>query len=119
VALDWRNRADVTIVFTAADVAAVVSSTIVTGSAIIVVDSVVGVPAVISIIVFIGWPSPKIEEDMEFSKGLSVKQNLKNFDLRNLRSISSIGPLKPMLPNIDFFVDLHDDRMGHKDELIF
>jgi hypothetical protein len=47
-------------------------------------------------------PSPKIEEEMEFSKGLSVKRNLKKFDLRNMRSISSVGPLKPMLPDIDF-----------------
>jgi hypothetical protein len=55
VALDWRDRADITIVITAITVAAVVSGTIVAGGAIVTVDSVVRVPTVVSIVVFIGW----------------------------------------------------------------
>jgi hypothetical protein len=54
--LDWRNRTDITIVIAAATVAAIVSGTIVAGGAIITVDSVVEVPTVVSIVVFIGWP---------------------------------------------------------------
>jgi hypothetical protein len=54
--LDWRNRADITIVITATTVTAVSSGTIVAGGAIVAVDSVVRVPAVVSIIVFIGQP---------------------------------------------------------------
>jgi hypothetical protein len=54
VALHWRNRADITIIMTAAVVA--VSGTIVAGGAIIAVNSVVGVPTVVSIVVFIGRP---------------------------------------------------------------
>jgi alkylated DNA nucleotide flippase Atl1 len=51
--LDWRNRANVTIVIAAAAVAAIVSGTIITGGAII---SIVGVPAVVSVVVFIRRP---------------------------------------------------------------
>jgi hypothetical protein len=54
--LDWRNRADITIVITAVAVAAVVFGTIVAGGAIVTVDSVVRVPAVVSIVVFIERP---------------------------------------------------------------
>jgi hypothetical protein len=54
VVLDCRNRADITIVITTATVAVIVSDTIVAGGAIIAVDSVVGVPTVISIVLFIG-----------------------------------------------------------------
>jgi hypothetical protein len=54
VALDWRDRADITIVITATAVTVVVSGTIVANGAIIAVDSVVEVPAVVSIVVFIG-----------------------------------------------------------------
>jgi hypothetical protein len=50
-ALDWGNRADITIIITAATNAAAVSGTIVAGEAIITVDSI------IFIVVFIGWPS--------------------------------------------------------------
>jgi hypothetical protein len=50
--LDWRNRADITIIIAAAAVAAIVSGIIVAGGAIITVDSVVEVPTV----VFNGWP---------------------------------------------------------------
>jgi hypothetical protein len=46
--LDWRDRADITIVITAVVVGAVISSTIIAGGAIVAVDSVV------SIVVFIG-----------------------------------------------------------------
>jgi hypothetical protein len=51
--LDWRDCADITIVITTAVVAAIVSSTIIAGGAIIAVDSVVRVLAIISIIIFI------------------------------------------------------------------
>jgi hypothetical protein len=51
-ALDWRNRADITIVIAAAAITTIVSDTIIAGGAIIAVDSISGVPAV----VFIGWP---------------------------------------------------------------
>jgi hypothetical protein len=51
--LDWRDRADITIVITAAAVAVVVFGTIVAGGAIVAIDFVVGVPAVVLIIVFI------------------------------------------------------------------
>jgi hypothetical protein len=54
--LDWRNRADITIVIAAAAIATIISGTIVAGGAVITVDSVVGVSAVVSIVVFIGWP---------------------------------------------------------------
>jgi hypothetical protein len=50
--LDWGNRADITIVITAATVAVVVSGTIITGEAIIAIDSVVRV----SDVIFIGRP---------------------------------------------------------------
>jgi hypothetical protein len=53
--LDWRNRADITIIITIAAVATIISSTIVDGGTIITIDSVVGVPAITSIVVFIGW----------------------------------------------------------------
>jgi hypothetical protein len=55
--LDWKNRADITIIITVATVTAVVSGTIVAGGAIVPVNSIVGVPAIVSIIVFIGRPS--------------------------------------------------------------
>jgi hypothetical protein len=54
--LDWGNRADITIVITAATVAVIVSGTIITGEAIIAIDSVVRVSNVIFIVVFIGRP---------------------------------------------------------------
>jgi hypothetical protein len=55
--LDWRNRADVTIIIAAA-AAAILSDTIIPGGAIITIGSairvpVIGVPAVISVVVFI------------------------------------------------------------------
>jgi adenine deaminase len=43
VALDWGNRANITIVIAAAAIIDVVSGTIVAGEAIITVDSIVGV----------------------------------------------------------------------------
>jgi hydrogenase maturation factor HypE len=52
VALDWRNHTGITIVITAVAIAAIVSDTIIAGGAIVTVDSIVGVPAV----VFIGRP---------------------------------------------------------------
>jgi hypothetical protein len=55
--LDWRNRADITIIIIAAAVTAVISSTIIAGGAIITVNSVFGVLTIVSIIVFIGRPS--------------------------------------------------------------
>jgi hypothetical protein len=54
--LDWRNRADVTIVIAAAAVAAIISGTIITGGAIIAVGSVIRVPVVISVVIFVRWP---------------------------------------------------------------
>jgi hypothetical protein len=60
--LDWRNRADVAIIIAiAAVIAAIVSDIVVTGGAIIVIGSiigvhVVGVPAVISIVIFVRRP---------------------------------------------------------------
>jgi hypothetical protein len=54
--LDWRNRDDVTIVIAAAAVTTIVSSTVITGGAIIAISFVVGVPAVISVIVFVRRP---------------------------------------------------------------
>jgi hypothetical protein len=56
MALDWRNRADVTIVITAAAVAAIISSTVITSWAIITVGSVIGVPAVVSVVIFVRRP---------------------------------------------------------------
>jgi hypothetical protein len=50
--LDWGNRTDITIVITAATVAVVISGTIITGEAIIAIDSVVRV----SDVIFIGRP---------------------------------------------------------------
>jgi hypothetical protein len=49
VAPEWRNHTNITIIITTATVATVVSDTIVAGGAIVAVDSVVRVPAVISI----------------------------------------------------------------------
>jgi hypothetical protein len=51
--LDWRNRVEVTIIFTAAAVASIVSGTIITGGAIVTVGSIVRVLAVISVIIFV------------------------------------------------------------------
>jgi hypothetical protein len=45
--LDWRNRADVAIVITAAAVAVIVSGTIITGGAIVTIGSIVGVPVAV------------------------------------------------------------------------
>jgi hypothetical protein len=56
MALDWRDRVDITIIITAAAVTAIVSGTIVVGGSIVAVDSVVGVPYVVSIVIFIGRP---------------------------------------------------------------
>jgi hypothetical protein len=47
--LDWRNRAGVAIVITAAAVAVIVSSTVITGGAIIAIGSIVRVHAVVFI----------------------------------------------------------------------
>jgi hypothetical protein len=47
MALDWRNRADVTIIITTVTVAAVVFGTVITSGAIVAVGSVVGVPIII------------------------------------------------------------------------
>jgi hypothetical protein len=57
MALDWRNRADIAIII-AATAAAILSDTIIPGGAIITVGSVIrvpviGVPVVISVVVFI------------------------------------------------------------------
>jgi hypothetical protein len=52
--LDWRTCADITI--TTAPVAAIISSTVVTGGAIITIGFVVNVPAVIFVVIFIGRP---------------------------------------------------------------
>jgi hypothetical protein len=54
--LDWRNCADVTIIIAAAVVTAIVSDIIITGGAIIAIGSVVGVPTVISIVIFVRRP---------------------------------------------------------------
>jgi hypothetical protein len=54
--LDWRNRADITIIIATATVAAVISSTIIAGGAIVAIDSIVRVPAIVSIVVFIRRP---------------------------------------------------------------
>jgi hypothetical protein len=55
-ALDWGNCADITIVITTTAVTAVVSGTIVAGEAIIAINSVIGVPAAVFIVVFSGLP---------------------------------------------------------------
>jgi hypothetical protein len=52
--LDWRNHADVTIIIVAAAVTVVVSSTVITSGA--TVGSIVGVPTIVSIVVFIRRP---------------------------------------------------------------
>jgi hypothetical protein len=67
----------------------------------------------------IHMPSPNMEEDMEFQIGLSVKKILEFACLENLRYLALFGPFKQMLPNINFFVDSHDGRTTHKDELMF
>jgi hypothetical protein len=54
--LDWRNCANIAIIIAAAAVAAVISDTIITSGANVAVGSIVGVPAVISIVVFVRWP---------------------------------------------------------------
>jgi hypothetical protein len=54
--LDWRNRADVTIIIAAAAITAIVSSTVITSGAIVTVTSVIGVPTVISVVVFVRQP---------------------------------------------------------------
>jgi hypothetical protein len=54
--LDWRNRADVAIVITAAAVTAIVSGTVITGGVIVAIGSVVGVPTIISVVVFVRRP---------------------------------------------------------------
>jgi hypothetical protein len=56
MALDWRNRADVAIIITAATVAAIIFGTVITGGAIITIGSVIGVPAIVSVVIFIRWP---------------------------------------------------------------
>jgi hypothetical protein len=53
---DWRNRADVAIIIAATVVAAVVSDTVITSGAIIIIGSIIGVLAVVSVVVFIRWP---------------------------------------------------------------
>jgi hypothetical protein len=55
-ALDWRNRADITIVIAAAAVAAIIPGIVITGGAFIAVGSVVGVPTVVSVVVFVRRP---------------------------------------------------------------
>jgi hypothetical protein len=52
--LDQRTCANITV--TAAPVAAIISSTVVTGRVVITIGSVIGVPAVISVVIFIGRP---------------------------------------------------------------
>jgi hypothetical protein len=42
-------------------------------------------------------PSPNMKEDIEFQKGLTVKQ------IRALLGL--LGPLKQLLPDIDFFCE--------------
>jgi hypothetical protein len=51
MALDRRTCTD--IVVTAAPVAAIISSAVVTGRAVITIGSVVGVPTVVSVVVFV------------------------------------------------------------------
>jgi hypothetical protein len=53
MALDWRNRTDVTIIIAIAVVTVVISGTIITSGAIVAVGSIIGVPAIISIVVFV------------------------------------------------------------------
>jgi hypothetical protein len=50
--LDRRTCADITV--TAAPVAAIISSTVITGRVIITTSSVVEVPAVVSVVIFVG-----------------------------------------------------------------
>jgi hypothetical protein len=52
--LDRRACADIAV--TAAPVAAIISSAVVTGRAVITIGSIVGVPAVVSFIIFVGRP---------------------------------------------------------------
>jgi hypothetical protein len=54
--IDWRNRVDIAIIIAAATVVDVVSGTIITSWAIIAVGSIIRVPTVISIVVFIKRP---------------------------------------------------------------
>jgi hypothetical protein len=53
-ALDWRTCANIAVA--AAPVAAIISSTVITRRAIITIGSVVGVPVIVSIVIFVGWP---------------------------------------------------------------
>jgi hypothetical protein len=50
--LDQRTCADITVA--AAPVAAIISSVVVTGRAIITIGSIVGVPTIVPVIIFIG-----------------------------------------------------------------
>jgi hypothetical protein len=50
------NYADITIIITAAAIATIISDTIITGKAIIAIDSIVVVPTIVFIVVFIRWP---------------------------------------------------------------
>jgi hypothetical protein len=54
--LDWRNRADVTIIIAIAAVTAIVSGTVITSGAIITIGSIVRVPVIVSVVIFIWWP---------------------------------------------------------------
>jgi hypothetical protein len=51
------NYADITIIISTAAVATIVSGTIITGEAIIAIDSIVVVLTIVFIIIFIRWPS--------------------------------------------------------------
>jgi hypothetical protein len=52
--LDWRTCADITV--TTAPVAAIISSAVITGGDVITISFIVNVPAVISVVIFIGRP---------------------------------------------------------------
>jgi hypothetical protein len=54
--LDWRNRTNIAIIIVTATVAAVFSGTVITSRAIVAVGSVIGVPAVVSVVIFVRRP---------------------------------------------------------------
>jgi hypothetical protein len=55
-ALDWRNRANVAIIIATAAIVVVVFRSVISSGAIIAISSIIGVPAVISVIVFVRQP---------------------------------------------------------------
>jgi hypothetical protein len=63
--------------------------------------------------------SPNILKIMEFQKGLTIKENLEFLlSAKTWDRLVQFVPLKQMRINI-IFLHLHDERKGHKGELMF